>query len=88
MTLIEFFKEAAYLTLRRELLVVKGWVSKNKHLNDGCICLGNWSVTESSKKKKQKKTKNKKTKGVKYYLNNHVDKLILFVDSSSVVCKV
>ena len=60
MTLIEFFKEAAYLTLRRELLVVKGWVSKNKHLNDGCICLGNWSVTESSKKQKQKKTKNKR----------------------------
>ena len=54
MTLIEFFKEAAYLTLRRELLVVKGWVSKNKHLNEGDICLGNWSVTELSKKKKQK----------------------------------
>ena len=55
MTLIEFFEEAAYLTLRRELLVVKGWVSKNKRLNEGDICLGNWSVTELSKKKKPKK---------------------------------
>ena len=82
MTLIEFFEEAGYLTLRRELLVVKGWMSKNKHLNAGDICLGNWNVTELSKKKK------KKTKGIKYYLKNHVGKLILFVDSSSVVCKV
>ena len=62
MTLIEFFKEAAYLTLRRELLVVKGWVSKNKHLNEGDICLGNWSVTELSKKKQ--KTKNKKLRAL------------------------
>ena len=62
MTLIEFFKEAAYLTLRRELLVVKGWVSKNKRLNEGDICLGNWSVTELSKKKQ--KTKNKKLRAL------------------------
>ena len=53
MTLIEFFEEAGYLTLRRELLVVKGWMSKNKHLNAGDISLGNWNVTELSKKKKK-----------------------------------